>query len=80
MVGRFLTSVQWGMAADKYGRVPVMCIGVISVFVLHLFVVFIVILSSGVTCGKFVNSHPFSGSFRNFLILKMIFRAKEVKW
>ncbi|KAG0575900.1 hypothetical protein KC19_5G038800 [Ceratodon purpureus] len=35
MVGRFLTSVHWGMAADKYGRVPVMCIGVISVIVFH---------------------------------------------
>jgi MFS family permease len=35
MVGRFLTSVQWGMAADKYGRKPIMCIGVISVIIFH---------------------------------------------
>ncbi|XP_024398714.1 protein ZINC INDUCED FACILITATOR-LIKE 1 isoform X2 [Physcomitrium patens] len=35
MVGRFLTSVQWGMVADKYGRVPVMIIGCITVIVFH---------------------------------------------
>jgi len=35
MFGRFLTSIQWGMAADKYGRVPVMVIGVISVIIFH---------------------------------------------
>jgi MFS family permease len=35
MFGRFLTSVHWGMAADKYGRVPVMICGVISVLIFH---------------------------------------------
>lgn len=35
MVGRFLTSVQWGMASDRYGRKPVMITGVISVIVFH---------------------------------------------
>jgi MFS family permease len=62
MVGRFLTSVQWGMAADKYGRKPIMCIGVISVFVLHLSAASVLILSSLVTCEAFENLHPFSGS------------------
>lgn len=40
MFGRFLTSVPWGIAADKYGRVPVMMIGVISVFVFNLSIFF----------------------------------------
>jgi MFS family permease len=64
MVGRFLTSVQWGMAADKYGRKPIMCIGVISVFVLLLLLsaASVLILSSLVTCEAFENLHPFSGS------------------
>jgi MFS family permease len=35
MCGRFLTSVLWGMAADKYGRKPVMIIGVSSVVVFN---------------------------------------------
>jgi MFS family permease len=33
MFGRFLTSILWGIAADKYGRKPVMIIGVFSVLV-----------------------------------------------
>lgn len=37
MIGRFLTSVQWGMAADKYGRKPVMIAGVFSVLVIILY-------------------------------------------
>ena len=40
MAGRCLTSVYWGMAADKYGRVPIMLTGVISVFVLHFSFIF----------------------------------------
>lgn len=35
MFGRFLTSVLWGIAADKYGRKPVMLIGVFSVVVFN---------------------------------------------
>lgn len=35
MFGRFLTSVLWGMAADKYGRKPIMIIGVSSVIVFN---------------------------------------------
>ncbi|CAK9236620.1 unnamed protein product [Sphagnum troendelagicum] len=35
MVGRAMTAVLWGIAADKYGRKPVMLIGVISVIVFH---------------------------------------------
>jgi MFS family permease len=31
MVGRAMTAVLWGIAADKYGRKPVMLIGLISV-------------------------------------------------
>jgi MFS family permease len=31
MVGRATTAVLWGIAADKYGRKPVMLIGLISV-------------------------------------------------
>ena len=46
MAARFLTSVVWGMVADKYGRRPVMLIGVLSVFVLHLFFVFMFMPSS----------------------------------
>ena len=33
MVGRFATAVLWGMAADKYGRKPIIIIGVGSVCV-----------------------------------------------
>ncbi|KAL5078347.1 hypothetical protein RYX36_017331 [Vicia faba] len=32
MVGRALTSILWGMVADRYGRKPVVIIGIISVF------------------------------------------------
>eukprot|EP00252_Welwitschia_mirabilis_P023771 TRINITY_DN6823_c0_g1_i3.p1 TRINITY_DN6823_c0_g1~~TRINITY_DN6823_c0_g1_i3.p1 ORF type:complete len:394 (+),score=54.15 TRINITY_DN6823_c0_g1_i3:463-1644(+) len=35
MIGRFLTSALWGIAADKYGRKPVMIIGVISVVIFN---------------------------------------------
>ncbi|CAM6008983.1 unnamed protein product [Sphagnum balticum] len=35
MVGRATTAVLWGIAADKYGRKPVMLIGLISVIVFH---------------------------------------------
>lgn len=31
MIGRFLTSMHWGIVADKYGRKPVMICGVLSV-------------------------------------------------
>lgn len=43
MFGRSLTSVFWGMIADRYGRKPVIIFGTISVLVpltlLHLFAV-----------------------------------------
>ncbi|XP_057851931.2 protein ZINC INDUCED FACILITATOR-LIKE 1-like [Cryptomeria japonica] len=35
MVGRFLFSVVWGVAADRYGRKPVIIIGAISIIVLN---------------------------------------------
>ncbi|XP_057851928.1 protein ZINC INDUCED FACILITATOR 1 isoform X4 [Cryptomeria japonica] len=35
MVGRFLFSVIWGVAADRYGRKPVIIIGAISIIVLN---------------------------------------------
>ncbi|GLJ49546.1 hypothetical protein SUGI_1050790 [Cryptomeria japonica] len=35
MFGRFLTSALWGMASDKYGRKPVMLIGVASVIIFN---------------------------------------------
>jgi MFS family permease len=38
MVGRFSTAVFWGMAADKYGRKPVIIIGVGSVCVSKPFI------------------------------------------
>jgi MFS family permease len=31
MLGRALTSILWGMIADRYGRKPVVIIGIISV-------------------------------------------------
>ncbi|KAE9592767.1 putative major facilitator superfamily, cyclic nucleotide-regulated ion channel [Lupinus albus] len=31
MIGRTLTSVLWGIIADRYGRKPVLLIGVFSV-------------------------------------------------
>jgi len=61
MFGRFLTSIQWGMAADKYGRVPVMVIGVISVFVLNLSVVYTFILVSIITRRISEHLHPCFG-------------------
>ncbi|KAG6556366.1 hypothetical protein Mapa_002309 [Marchantia paleacea] len=36
MFGRFLTSMQWGVIADKYGRKPVMLAGVVSVIVFSI--------------------------------------------
>lgn len=33
MLGRALTSVAWGMVADRYGRKPVIMIGTITVLV-----------------------------------------------
>jgi len=35
MFGRFLTAIQWGIIADKYGRKPVMILGISSVLVFH---------------------------------------------
>ncbi|CAM6033384.1 unnamed protein product, partial [Sphagnum compactum] len=35
LVGRALTAVHWGIAADKYGRKPVMVLSLISVIVFH---------------------------------------------
>jgi MFS family permease len=34
MFGRALTSVLWGMIADRYGRKPVIIFGTVSVLVL----------------------------------------------
>lgn len=34
MFGRFLTSIFWGMIADRYGRKPVIMFGTITVLVL----------------------------------------------
>lgn len=34
MFGRALTSVLWGMLADRYGRKPVIIFGAVSVLVL----------------------------------------------
>jgi len=64
MFGRFLTSIHWGMAADKYGRVPVMVTGVISVFVLNLSVVYTFILVSIITRRISENLHPCFGILR----------------
>ncbi|BBN02647.1 hypothetical protein MPTK1_2g16940 [Marchantia polymorpha subsp. ruderalis] len=36
MIGRFLTSMHWGIVADKYGRKPVMICGVLSVIVFNI--------------------------------------------
>lgn len=33
MLGRALTSVPWGMVADRYGRKPVIIIGTVAVLV-----------------------------------------------
>lgn len=33
MLGRALTSILWGMIADRYGRKPVVIIGTITVLV-----------------------------------------------
>lgn len=33
MLGRALTSIFWGMVADKYGRKPVIVISILSVYV-----------------------------------------------
>jgi len=33
MLGRALTSVAWGIIADKYGRKPVIIVGTFAVFV-----------------------------------------------
>lgn len=33
MFGRALTSVMWGMMADKYGRRPIILFGTVSVLV-----------------------------------------------
>lgn len=36
MLGRALTSVAWGMVADRYGRKPVIIIGTITVLVTRI--------------------------------------------
>ncbi|GAB4859277.1 Probable peptide/nitrate transporter At3g43790 [Ancistrocladus abbreviatus] len=36
MVGRALTSIAWGMAADRYGRRPIILIGTLSVAILNM--------------------------------------------
>lgn len=36
MIGRFLTSMHWGIVADKYGRKPVMICGVLSVIFFNM--------------------------------------------
>lgn len=33
MLGRALTSVLWGIVADKYGRKPVIVVGLVAVLV-----------------------------------------------
>jgi MFS family permease len=78
MVGRFLTSVQWGMAADKYGRKPIMCIGVISVSVLHISAASVLMLSSPVTCEALRMCTPFLVVFV-FFPMSLKLRAYEVK-
>lgn len=38
MIGRALTSVFWGMVADRYGRKPVILFGIVTVLVAeHLY-------------------------------------------
>ncbi|KAF3771751.1 ZINC INDUCED FACILITATOR 1 protein [Nymphaea thermarum] len=44
MFGRFLTSVLWGMAADRFGRKPIILLGTSSVLVMHIFLPIIVII------------------------------------
>lgn len=41
MFGRFLTSLFWGMIADRYGRKPVMIFGTIAVLVLLTMVTYV---------------------------------------
>ncbi|KAL9266743.1 putative peptide/nitrate transporter [Drosera capensis] len=36
MLGRALTSIPWGMAADRYGRRPIILIGILSVAILNM--------------------------------------------
>lgn len=44
MFGRFLTSVLWGMIADRYGRKPVVLFGTVITLVLLTALTFVVIV------------------------------------
>lgn len=44
MIGRALTSISWGVVADRYGRKPVIIIGTLSVLVLIKYLVYIIII------------------------------------
>jgi hypothetical protein len=52
MFGRALTSVLWGMIADRYGRKPVIIFGTVSVlvFALSLFYAWLFKSSSAMFC------------------------------
>lgn len=61
MFGRFLTSILWGIAADKYGRKPVMIIGVFSV------VVFNTLFGLSVNFWMAISTRFLLGSFNGML-------------
>uniref|UniRef100_A0A0C9S8Z0 TSA: Wollemia nobilis Ref_Wollemi_Transcript_10065_2141 transcribed RNA sequence n=1 Tax=Wollemia nobilis TaxID=56998 RepID=A0A0C9S8Z0_9CONI len=61
MFGRFLTSVLWGMAADKYGRKPVILIGLASV------VVFNTLFGMSVNFWMAISTRFLLGSFNGLL-------------
>ena len=70
MLGRALTSVAWGMVADRYGRKPVIVIGTIAVLVLTtIFQLIYLQLSLNV----FSNTSKMSPFF--FFFLRVIFNT-----
>jgi hypothetical protein len=52
MIGRALTSVFWGIVADRYGRKPVILLGTIAVWVISTFQVHVLAIKVGFLCSK----------------------------
>lgn len=53
MVGRAMASIFWGIIADRYGRKPVIMIGITSVLVFvtsNYFILFVSILIDFIPC------------------------------
>lgn len=74
MIGRALTSVFWGIVADRYGRKPVILLGTLAVWVISTFQVHVLTIKVGFLCSKNI---MFTLSWLSWLLvgLRVIFNT-----